>query len=45
VANLGLGLVLNQNIAIRPNVAIPLGLDGSDATFGVTVGFNFGQRR
>jgi hypothetical protein len=45
VAQLGVGLVLNQSVAIRPSVAIPLGLTGSDATFGVTVGFNFGGKR
>jgi hypothetical protein len=43
VAQLGLGLVVNQTIAIRPSVAIPLGLTGSDPSFGVTVGFNFGK--
>jgi len=43
VAQLGVGLVLNQSISIRPSVAIPLGLTGSDPSFGVTVGFNFGK--
>lgn len=43
LAQLGLGLVFNQNIAVRPSVSIPLGLDNSDATFGVSVGFNFGK--
>ena len=45
IAQLGVGLVLNQSVSIRPSVAIPLGLTGSDATFGVTVGFNFGGKR
>ncbi len=44
LATLGMGLVFNQNIAVRPSVDIPLGLTGSDPTFGVTVGFNFGRK-
>jgi hypothetical protein len=43
VAQLGLGMVFNQSIAVRPSVSIPLGLGNSDATFGVSVGFNFGK--
>jgi hypothetical protein len=41
----GVGLVFNSNITVRPNVSIPLGLTGSEATLGLTVGFNFGQKR
>jgi hypothetical protein len=44
LARLGVGLVFNQNISVRPSVDIPVGLDNSDATFGVTVGYNFGSR-
>jgi hypothetical protein len=44
IANLGIGLIFN-NISVRPNVVIPVGLDGVDPTLGLTVGFNFGRGR
>jgi hypothetical protein len=45
LAQIGLGLVMNQNISIRPSVEIPLGLAaGNDARFGVTLGYNFGSK-
>ena len=43
LAQLGIGLVMNQNISIRPSVDIPLGLTGSNARFGMTLGYNFGS--
>jgi outer membrane autotransporter protein len=44
LASLGLGLVLNDNVSVRPSVEIPLGLDGgNDARFGLTLGYNFGS--
>jgi hypothetical protein len=43
VAHLGLGVVLNS-LSIRPDVSIPLGIEGADPVVGVTVGFNFGKR-
>ena len=43
LARLGVGFVFNQQISVRPSVDIPLGLDNSDASFGVTVGYNFGN--
>ena len=43
MAHLNLGFVFNQNIAVRPSVAIPLGLNNSDPTFGLTLGYNFGR--
>jgi hypothetical protein len=44
LARLGLGLVFNQQISIRPTIDIPLGSDlSNDPTFGVTVGYNFGK--
>jgi hypothetical protein len=43
LAQLGVGLVMNQNISIRPSVDIPLGLTGSSASFGLTLGYNFGS--
>ena len=42
VAHLGVGLVLNT-LSIRPDVSIPLGLEGADPAVGLTVGFNFGK--
>jgi hypothetical protein len=44
LAQIGVGLVMNQTISIRPSVDIPLGLDGSDARFGLTLGYNFGSK-
>jgi hypothetical protein len=41
LAQLGVGIILNQNISLRPNVDIPLDLEGGEATFGLTVGYNF----
>lgn len=40
---LGVGVVLRSNISVRPTADIPLGLDGRDPTFGITVGYNFGS--
>jgi hypothetical protein len=44
LAQLGVGLVMNQNISIRPSVDIPVGLTGSNARFGMTLGYNFGSK-
>jgi len=44
LARLGVGFIFNQQIAVRPSVDIPLGLDNSDPTFGVTVAYSFGSR-
>ena len=44
LARLGVGFVFNQQIAVRPSVDIPLGLDNGDTSFGVTVAYNFGNR-
>jgi outer membrane autotransporter protein len=45
LARLGLGLVFNQQISVRPTIDIPLGSDlSNNPTFGVTVGYNFGKR-
>jgi Outer membrane protein beta-barrel domain len=44
LARLGVGFIFNQQISVRPSLDIPLGLDGSDPTFGVTVAYNFGSR-
>ena len=37
------GLVFNQRITVRPNVAFPVGLDDSDPTYGIGISFNFGS--
>ena len=42
---LGIGLVLNSNISVRPSADIPFGLDGREPTFGITLGYNFGSSR
>jgi hypothetical protein len=42
LAQLGIGLVMNQNISIRPSVDIPL-KSGLDTRFGLTLGYNFGS--
>jgi len=45
LASLGVGLIFNSNIAVRPSVSIPLGSDlNNDPTFGVTVAYNFGSK-
>jgi hypothetical protein len=44
MARLGVGIIFNQTIAVRPSVDIPLGLDNSDPTFGLTVAYSFGSK-
>jgi hypothetical protein len=45
LASIGVGLIFNSNIAVRPSVSIPLGSDASnDPTFGLTVAYNFGTK-
>jgi hypothetical protein len=44
VARLGVGLLFNNTIAVRPSVDIPVGLEGSDPTFGLTVAYSFGSK-
>jgi hypothetical protein len=43
LANLGVGLVFNSRMALTPMVAIPFGLEGSDALFGVAFSMHFGR--
>lgn len=43
-AQFHVGLVVNQNLTIRPSVEVPLGLEGGDAAVGLTVGYHFGGR-
>jgi hypothetical protein len=42
---LGVGLLLNSNISVRPSADIPLGLAGSEPTVGIILGYNFGISR
>ena len=44
VITLAAGFVFNQRVTVRPNIAIPVGLDDADPTFGVGFAFNFGRR-
>jgi outer membrane autotransporter protein len=45
LARLGVGFVFNQQISVRPTVDIPVASDlVSDPTFGITVGYNFGNK-
>lgn len=44
LARFGVGFVFNQQISVRPSIDIPLGLDNSDATFGIAVAYNFGSK-
>lgn len=44
-ASIGLGLIFNSHIAVRPSISIPLGSDASnDPTFGLAVAYNFGSK-
>lgn len=42
VLTLAAGLVFNQRVTLRPNIAFPVGLDDSDPTYGIAFAFNFG---
>ena len=41
--DLGAGFILNRLFTVRPAISIPIGFDGADAQFGVSVHFNFGK--
>jgi hypothetical protein len=45
IIDLGAGFVLNQRITFRPSISFPVGLENSDATMTLGVGFNFGGAR
>ena len=40
---LGSGFVFNQRFSLNPSVSIPVGLDGSSASFGLAGAINFGR--
>jgi hypothetical protein len=43
LAQVGVGILLDANLSVRPNIEIPLGLDGGEPVLGLTVGYNFGS--
>jgi hypothetical protein len=44
MAQVGVGIILNQRISVRPSVDIPVGrLESADPTFGLILGYNFGR--
>lgn len=45
VAGITLGLVLNDQLAIRPTVSLPFGLDGAEPSYGIGFTLNYGGRR
>ncbi len=40
---LGTGFVFNSRFSLNPSLSIPMGLDGSDVSFGVNGAINFGR--
>jgi hypothetical protein len=42
--NLGVGMIFNSQISVRPGISVPLGLDGGETRFGISAGYNFGNR-
>jgi hypothetical protein len=40
---LGTGFVFNSRFSVNPSISIPVGLDGSDASFGLSGAINFGR--
>jgi hypothetical protein len=40
---LGTGFVFNSRFSVNPSISIPMGLDGSDASFGLSGAINFGR--
>ena len=45
VAQVGVGLVLDSDISVRPSMEIPFNLDASDPSLSLTVSYSFGRRR
>jgi hypothetical protein len=45
VAGFALGLVLNDQLSIRPTVSVPFGLDGAEPSYGIGFTLNYGGRR
>jgi hypothetical protein len=45
LAQVGVGLVLDSNISVRPAVDIPFSLNVNDPSFALTVSYSFGRKR
>ena len=45
LAQVGVGLVLDSNISVRPGVDIPFSLNVNDPSFALTVSYSFGHKR
>jgi hypothetical protein len=45
LAQLGVGLVLDSNISVRPGMDIPFSLNLNQPSFGLTVSYTFGHKR
>jgi hypothetical protein len=45
LAQVGVGLVLDSNITVRPGVEIPFSLNVNDPSFALTVSYSFGRKR
>jgi hypothetical protein len=43
IANMGVGLIFNGNMALTPVVAIPFSLEGGDPSFRIAFSVNFGR--
>jgi hypothetical protein len=41
--DLGAGFIISRLFTVRPAISVPIGFDGADAQFGVSVHFNFGK--
>jgi hypothetical protein len=45
LASIGLGLIFNSNIAVRPSISLPIGSDlNNDPTFGLSAAYSFGSK-
>lgn len=44
LANIGVGFVFNDQIALVPSVSVPIGLEGGDTLFAIALAVNFGRR-
>jgi hypothetical protein len=42
IVDVGAGFVFNRTVTLRPALSFPVGLEGSEATIGLSLGFNFG---
>lgn len=45
ILNLDVGFIFNSAFGVSPSVSIPVGLDGSDASFTLGFAYHFGRTR